>query len=91
MRAHPDAEISKAQREELAARMASKRHELAQMLDTLSRQIAAKDDCSNADAAEAASLQKNRLRPSGIVDKQRRTIAGHEHSRYQLSSCHFSA
>ena len=75
MRAHPDAEISKAQMEELAARMASKRRELAEMLDTLNRQIAAKDNCSIADAAEAASLQENRARASGIADQHRQAIA----------------
>jgi hypothetical protein len=39
MRAHPDAETSKAQKEELAARMASKRRELSDMLDTLASGI----------------------------------------------------
>lgn len=74
MRAHPDAEISKAQIEELAERLASKRHELANMLDTLNQQIAAKDDCLVADAAEAASLQENRARANGIADQHRRTV-----------------
>ena len=74
MRAHPDAEISKAQMEDLAARLASKRREFSDMLDTLNRQIAAKDNCSIADAAEAANLQESRARASGIADQHRQTI-----------------
>jgi DnaK suppressor protein len=71
---HIDAELSQDQLEELGERLASKRRELADMLDTLNRQIAAKDDCSLADAAEAASLQENRARASGIADQHRQTI-----------------
>ena len=75
MRAHSDAELSKVQIEGLAARMASKRRELADMLDTLNRQIAAKDNCSIADAAEAASLQESRARASGVAHQHRQTIS----------------
>jgi DnaK suppressor protein len=71
---HIDAELSEDQLKELAERLASKRRELADMLDTLNRQIAAKDNCSIADAAEAASLQENRARASGIADQHRQTI-----------------
>lgn len=74
-RAHPDAELSPAQLEELARRLVSMRRELAKMLGTLDRQIAAKDDCSIADAAEAASVQESRLRASGIANQHKQTIA----------------
>jgi DnaK suppressor protein len=48
---------------------------VANLLDTLNRQIAAKDNCSIADAAEAASLQENRARASGVAHQHRQTIA----------------
>lgn len=73
--AHSDAELTDSQLDELANQLVNKRHELADMLDKLDLQIAAKDDCSLSDAAEAASLQENRVRASGIADQHRQTIA----------------
>jgi DnaK suppressor protein len=73
--AHTDAELSQVQVEELARRLVSMRRELAEMLEPLDRQIVAKDDCSIADPAEAASRQENRLRASGIAHQHRQTIA----------------
>jgi DnaK suppressor protein len=52
-----------------------KRRELADMFDTLNRQITSKDDCSVADAAEAASLQESRARAKSLADHNRETIA----------------
>jgi len=71
---HVDAELSEDQLNELANRLTEKRNELVDTLALLNRQIAAKDDCSLADAAEAASLQENRARASGIADQHRQTI-----------------
>lgn len=73
--AHPNADLSQAQLKELAKRLVSMRRELAEMLEELNQQTAAKDDCSIADAAEAASLQETRVRAKGIVDQHRQTIA----------------
>jgi len=73
--AHSDAELTDSQLDELANQLVNKRRELADMLDKLDLQIAAKDDCSLSDAAEAASLQENRVRASGIADQHRQTIA----------------
>jgi DnaK suppressor protein len=73
--AHTDAELTHNQLEELGNLLVSKRGELEGMLDTLNRQIAAKDDCSFSDAAEAASMQESRARASGVADQQRQTIA----------------
>jgi len=57
--AHPDAGLSQAQ---LADHLANKRHEMANRVVVLEQQVVVKDDCSLADAADAASLQENRLR-----------------------------
>ncbi len=73
--AHSDAELTDSQLDELANHLVDKRRELADMLDKLDLQIAAKDDCSLSDAAEAASLQEIRVRASGIADQHRQTIA----------------
>ena len=75
IQAHTDAELNHVQLKELAKRLVNKRRELANMLDTLNRQIATKHDCSITDAAEAASLQESRARASSIADHNRQTIA----------------
>jgi len=60
--AHPDAGLSQAQLADLIDHLANKRHELANRVVVLEQQVVVKDDCSLADAADAASLQENRLR-----------------------------
>lgn len=75
IRAHPDAELDQAQLEKLASRLVGKRRELADMFDALNQQITAKDDCSVADAAQAASLQEGRVHASSLADHNRATIA----------------
>ncbi len=50
--AHSDAELTDSQLDELANHLVNKRRELADMLDRLDLQIAAKDDCSLSDAAD---------------------------------------
>ena len=74
MRAHADAELSQTQLEELAEQLSGKRRELIGVLANLDQQIAAKDDCSISDAAEAAGLQENRARAGGIADQHKQTI-----------------
>jgi RNA polymerase-binding transcription factor DksA len=74
LQAHIDAKLSQSQLEELASRLASKRRELSARIVTLEREIVVKDDCSLADAADAASLQENRLRVQGMVEQHQQTI-----------------
>ncbi len=62
IQAHADAELSHAELQELANRLVDKRRELANLFDALNQQISAKDDCSMADAADAASVQESRVR-----------------------------
>jgi len=74
LQAHIDAELSQAQLEDLASRLADKRHELAERVVKLEQQIVIKDDCSLADVADAASLQENRLRARGMVKQHQEII-----------------
>jgi DnaK suppressor protein len=74
LRAHVDAELSQGQVEELASRLSDKRCELAERVASLEQQILTKDDCSLADAADAASLQENRQRARGMVEQHQQII-----------------
>lgn len=71
LKAHIDAELSQAQLEELASRLADKHRELTERVVDLEDQVVIKDDCSLADAADAASLQENRLRARGMIEQHR--------------------
>jgi DnaK suppressor protein len=74
LHAHIDAELSPAQLGELASLLVDKRRDLSERVVILKEQIVIKDDCSLADAADAASLQENRLRSRGIVEQHQHTI-----------------
>jgi DnaK suppressor protein len=74
LQAHIDADLSRAQLEELASLLADKRRELTERTVDLEQQIVIKDDCSLADAADAASLQESRLRARGMVDQHQHII-----------------
>jgi hypothetical protein len=60
LQAHTDAELGQVQLESLAARMTEKRRELTERVEHLEPQMVVKDDCSHADAADAASAQTKR-------------------------------
>lgn len=75
IRAHPDAELAQAQLEELVHCLTNKRRELADTFGSLNQQITTKDDCSVADAAEAASRHETRIRAAGMVDQNKETMA----------------
>jgi len=71
---HIDADLSQAQLQELAGLLVEKRCELTGRVMNLEQQIVSKDDCSLADAADAASLQENRLRARGMVEQHQQII-----------------
>ena len=75
IQAHPDVELSQIQLEELAEKLVGKRHQLVEAQTALKQEIAAKDDCGISDAAEAASLQQDRLRANGLADQNHNIIA----------------
>ena len=74
LRAHIDAELSQAQLEELTSRLTEKRCELADRVERLEQQMLTKDNCSHADAADAASAQENRLRARGMAEQHQQII-----------------
>ena len=74
LQAHTDAELDFDQLESLAARMSEKRRELTERVEQLEQEMVIKDDCSHADAADAASAQENRLRARGLVEQHRQVI-----------------
>lgn len=72
--AHIDAELGQAQVEELADRLADKRRELSERVVDLEERVVIKDACSLSDAADAASLQENRLRARSMVEQHQQII-----------------
>ena len=86
VRAHPDAALNQAQLEALASKLADKRNELAAKLAILNRQITLKEDCSVADAAEAASLRQGVARATAMADQHHQTIAEIDRALRRLES-----
>ena len=86
IRAHPDARLTQAQLDGLAVNLADKRHELAAKLAILNRQITTKEDCSVADAAEAASLRQGIARATAMADQHHQTIAEIDRALRRLES-----
>jgi len=74
VRAHIDAELEDEQVAELSNLLLEKRRELAARIEELEEQMVTKDDCSHADAADAASAQESRLRARGMVEQHRQVI-----------------
>jgi len=74
LRAHTDAELGQAQLQGLAAHMTEKRREVTERVEHLEQQMVVKDDCSHADAADAASAQEYRLRARAMVEQHRQVI-----------------
>ena len=70
-----DAAITRSQLDELANDLAQKRQELEGRVAELDQEIVAKDDCSLADAADAGSLQENRLRARSMAAQHRSIIS----------------
>jgi DnaK suppressor protein len=74
LQAHVDAELTEVQLKDLASLLTGKRRELTERVDSLEEQLVIKDDCSLADAADAASLQENRLRSHGMLEQHQQVI-----------------
>ncbi len=72
--AHVDAELTQSQVAELVNLLAVKRGELEDQIDRFEQQMLTRDDCSHADAADAASAQEGRLRARAMVDQHRQTL-----------------
>jgi DnaK suppressor protein len=85
-RTHPDAEINSNQLQELLSRLLKQREQLANEIETLNQQITRKEDCSLADAAEAASLKEEAARATGIAAQHRQTMLEIDHALMRMES-----
>ena len=74
VRAHIDAALDDEQIAELSILLFEKRRELSERGEELEQQMMIKDDCSLADAADAASAQEDRLRAGGVLEQHRHVI-----------------
>ncbi len=74
LQAHADAELTQALLEKLGGLLMDKRKDLEERVVILERRMSIKDDCSLADAADAASLQENRLRARSMVEQHQQII-----------------
>ena len=89
IRPSDEAGLDDDQLEELAAALLEKRRELEDSIAEFERQIVAKDDCSNLDAADAAALQESRLRARGMADQHLATLREIDAALIRLSNGRF--
>lgn len=66
-----------------------KRLELTDQVNSLEQQVVIKDDCSLADAADAASLQESRLRAHGMIEQHQKIIKEIDAALRRIESGHY--
>lgn len=86
IQANAAAELSLPQLERLALELAGKRRGLANSLQVLDQKIASREDCSIADAAEAANLREEVGRAMGIAEQHNHTIGEIDHTLRKLTA-----
>jgi RNA polymerase-binding transcription factor len=75
IRRNPNAGLTHQQLQDLGQQLIVRRRELWTELEVLNQSITARQDCSIADAAEAASLREGAFRANSIAGKHLHTIA----------------
>ena len=80
------AALSPSQLDRLALQLTEKRRELAHALPALTQKIVRREDCSLADAAEAASAREEAVRAAGIAAQHKQTIGEIEHALRKLAA-----
>lgn len=73
----------------MAACLTDKRQELTDLVNSLEQQVVLKDDCSLADAADAASLQEGRLRACGLIEQHQQIIREIDAALRRMKSGHY--
>ena len=73
--AHPDADLSPEQVQELSDQLGDKRQEMADSIESLDNLVQTKHDCDIIDAGDSASLNEERLRAAAILKHHEETIA----------------
>ena len=86
---NPAAGLSAAQLRELVELLIARRRELVAALDELNHQIARRQDCSVADAAEAAAIREEALRAQGIAGSHSDTIAAIDLALRRIETGHY--
>lgn len=84
--AHIDARLSEEEVEYLAGMLLEKQRELARRILDLRRQVVTKNDCSLADAADAASLQENRLRAQSLIEQHQWLMDEIDEAMYRVTN-----
>ena len=75
MRAHPDADLSAEQVQELRGQITDRRQELVESLDSLNKTIKTKHGCDILDSGDSASDNEEHLRAATIIKHHKETIA----------------
>ncbi len=75
MQAHPDADLTPKQVQELSDQLADKRREMADSVDLLRETIMSKHDCDILDAGDSASHNEEHRRAATIARHHKETIA----------------
>lgn len=86
VRLNAAAELSLPQLEHLTLELTGKREELVNSLRSLNQKIASREDCSIADAAEAACHREEAARAIGIAEQHNHTIGEIDHALRKLSA-----
>ena len=73
--AHEESQLTGIELQALAEKLTRKRAEVSERIHSLEQQIATRDNCSVTDAADAASLQENRLRVNAMLEQHRQLRA----------------
>jgi DnaK suppressor protein len=86
VRENDDAKLSTAQLRELSDQLVLKRREAVEAVSELNQHIATRQDCSIADAAEAANLREESARAAGIAAQYNQTIADIDRAMERLEN-----
>ena len=89
MRAHPDADLSPEQSQEMSNQLKIKRQEMTDSIDSLDNLVQTKHDCDIIDAGDFASLNEERRRAAAILKHHEETIAEIDAALARLKSGRF--
>jgi RNA polymerase-binding transcription factor DksA len=91
IRPNTAAELNLPQLEYLALELTGKRDVLLSSVRSLNQKIASREDCSIADAAEAACHREEAARAMGIAEQHNHTIGEIDHALRKLSAGNYGS
>jgi DnaK suppressor protein len=89
IRFNPDADLTHQQLQDLGQHMVVKRRVLCTELEVLNQSITARQDCSIADTAEAASLREEAFRANSIAGRHRHAVAEIDDAIARMAAGHY--